>query len=311
MRRSIGSSRENRSNILFHVGALLAVTAWGAAFISTKVLLQYGLNPVEIYIYRFFIAYLLTLLICPRPLKCHSWKDEMLFLLCGVCGGSVYFIAENTAVIYTLVTNVSLIVTVSPLITTLIVGLVYKDERPSRGVVIGSCIAFVGVALVIFNSSFVIKVNPLGDLLALLAAICWAVYSVVLRPLSAVYSVWFVTRKTFFYGLITAIPFLMLESHHAPFSVLLQPQVLLNLGFLGIVASLLAYLLWSQTVKRLGAVKANNYLYFSPIVTLVLSAWLLGEAVTVFGYCGCALILAGVIFGEKFSVKDKSTLPRR
>lgn len=311
MRPSIGPVREKRSNILFHVGALLAVTAWGAAFISTKVLLQYGLNPVEIYIYRFFIAYMLTLLICPRPIKCHSWKDEMLFMLCGVCGGSIYFIAENTAVIYTLVTNVSLIVTVSPLITTLIVGLVYKDERPSRGVVIGSCIAFIGVALVIFNSSFVIKVNPLGDLLALLAAICWAVYSVVLRPLSAIYSVWFVTRKTFFYGLITAIPFLFLESHQAPLSVLLQPEVLMNLGFLGVVASLLAYLLWSQTVKRLGAVKANNYLYFSPIVTLVLSAWLLGEAVSVFGYCGCALILAGVIFGEKFSVKDKSTVPRR
>lgn len=291
--------RPKNPTLMYHIGALVAVTAWGASFISTKVLLQHGLGAVDIYIYRFVLAYLLTFLICPKPLFSHSLRHELMFLLCGVCGGSVYFIAENTAVVYTLVSNVSLIVTTAPLFTALLVSILYKSERISRGMIIGSFVALMGVACVIFNSSVVVEVNPLGDMLALLAAICWAVYSVVLRPLSAVYSTWFISRKTFFYGVLTALPFLAMEKGTAPLSVLLEPEVALNLLFLGLFASMIAYLLWGQTVHHLGAVKAGNYLYFSPVVTLILCALLLHEPVSVIGYIGCALILFGVILSEK------------
>lgn len=163
----------------------------------------------------------------------------------------------------------------------------------------GSLIALGGVACVIFNSSMNLQVNPIGDLLSLLAAICWAIYSVILRPLTSTYSTWFITRKTFFYGLVTALPFLLLDKTHMSFSMLLSPEVFGNLLFLGLFASLVSYLLWGSAVKHLGAVKTGNYLYFSPIVTLILSAWLLSEKVSIVGYIGCALILGGVIASEK------------
>lgn len=290
---------ERGSNMMYHVGALIAVIAWGGSFICTKVLLNSGLSAVEIYLCRFFLAYIFTLLICPRPFFSRSVRDELLFFLCGVCGGSVYFIAENVAVEYTLVSNVSLIVTLSPLLTTIIVAMMYKSERISKGVVVGSLIALGGVACVIFNSSMNLQVNPIGDLLSLLAAICWAIYSVILRPLTSTYSTWFITRKTFFYGLVTALPFLLLDKTHMSFSMLLSPEVFGNLLFLGLFASLVSYLLWGSAVKHLGAVKTGNYLYFSPIVTLILSAWLLSEKVSIVGYIGCALILGGVIASEK------------
>lgn len=295
------SSAAPTSNIVYHLGALVAATAWGATFINTKVLLNFGLSAVEIYIYRFIIAYLCILLLCPRPLKSRSMSDELKFLLCGLCGNSVYFIAENTAVKYTLVTNVSLIVTLSPIITALIVGMVYRSQRPSKGFMTGSAIAFIGVACVIFNSSFVMKVNPLGDMLALLAAICFSIYSILLKPLNAVYNVWFITRKTFFYGLLTSLPFLFVEPTLAPLSTLLEPKVILNLCFLGFVASLIAFVLWAQAIKRLGVVSSGNYLYISPIVTLIASYFVLGEKVTIVGYIGCALILAGVVLSEKLN----------
>lgn len=249
-------NREDKQNstILYYLGGLIAVCAWGGSFISTKVLLVNGLNAVEIYLYRFLIAYCLTLICCPRPFMCRSWRDEIRMMICGVCGGSVYFIAENTAVNYTLVSNVSLITSTSPLITMLLLGLLYKGERPSRALVIGSAVSFLGVACVIFNSSFMIKLNPLGDLLALLSAVTWSLYTLVLRPLSATYSTWFVTRKTFFYGLLTALPFLAFEPGIAPWTTLLKTEVWGNLLFLGMFASMAAYLLWSVIVKRLGPV---------------------------------------------------------
>ena len=306
-RVSFSGKSESQSQLLYHLGALLAVTAWGASFISTKVLLQNGLNPVEIYVYRFVLAYLCTLLICPRPFFSRSLRDELMFMLCGVCGGSIYFIAENMAVEYTLVSNVSLLTTTSPLITAIIVAVLYKSERVNKPMIFGSLVALTGVGCVIFNSSQEMQVNPIGDMLALLAALCWAIYSLVLRPLSAVYSTWFISRKTFFYGVITALPFLALEEQPFNLGALCKPEVMGNLLFLGLFASLIAYLLWGRTVRHLGAVKAGNYLYLAPVVTLALSAVVLHEHVSYMGYIGCALILLGLIVSERMGHRNNDT----
>lgn len=298
-------TRDRGPLLIYHIGALVAVIAWGIAFINTKVLLQHGLGAVEIYIYRIIVAYLCVLVVCPKPLFSNSWSDEFKFFLVGVCGSSLYFIAENTAMKYTLVTNVSLIVTTSPIITALLVGMMYRSERPSRGFMTGSLIAFLGVACVIFNSSFDVSINPLGDLLALLASVCFAVYTILLRPLNATYSVWFITRKTFFYGMITALPFILVEPELAPLSTLLEPAVIGNLCFLAIVCSVLAFYFWAVAVKKVGVVKSGNYLYLCPIVTLVASALYLGEMVSIVGYIGCTLIMVGVILSEKLSAKKR------
>lgn len=294
--------RANQSKALwYHLGALLTVTAWGVSFVSTKVLLEYGINPTEVYVVRTLLAYLLVLCVCHKRIFSNSLRDELLFVSCGLCAGSLYFIAENTALEYTLVSNVSLIVTLSPLITTLLVGAIYKNERPGKGVLMGSLIAFLGVGCVIFNSSFVLDVKPLGDLLSLSAAVCWSVYSLVLRKLSAFYTVMFISRKTFFYGMVTAIPFLIAIPEHTPLDVYLQFDVWSNFLFLGVFCSMIAFIIWAFTVKGLGAIKANNYLYVQPIITLIASALLLSEKVSIVGYVGCSLILLGVWISDRMS----------
>lgn len=294
--------RANQSKALwYHLGALLTVTAWGVSFVSTKVLLEHGINPTEVYVVRTLLAYLLVLCVCHKRIFSNSLRDELLFVSCGLCAGSLYFIAENTALEYTLVSNVSLIVTLAPLITTLLVGAIYKNERPGKGVLMGSLIAFLGVGCVIFNSSFVLDVKPLGDLLSLSAAVCWSVYSLVLRKLSAFYTVMFISRKTFFYGMVTAIPFLIAIPEHTPLDVYLQFDVWSNFLFLGVFCSMIAFIIWAFTIKGLGAIKANNYLYIQPIITLIASALLLGEKVSIVGYVGCSLILLGVWISDRMS----------
>ena len=294
--------RANQSKALwYHLGALLTVTAWGVSFVSTKVLLEHGINPTEVYVVRTLLAYLLVLCVCHKRIFSNSLRDELLFVSCGLCAGSLYFIAENTALEYTLVSNVSLIVTLSPLITTLLVGAIYKNERPGKGVLMGSLIAFLGVGCVIFNSSFVLDVKPLGDLLSLSAAVCWSVYSLVLRKLSAFYTVMFISRKTFFYGMVTAIPFLIAIPEHTPLDMYLQFDVWSNFLFLGVFCSMIAFIIWAFTVKGLGAIKANNYIYVQPIITLIASALLLSEKVSIVGYVGCSLILLGVWISDRMS----------
>lgn len=288
------SSAKGQGLVLYHLYALIVVTAWGLSFICTRVLLDNGLHPIEIYIYRFVLAYLSLLAICHKKIWANTLKDELLFVMCGLVAGSVYFISENVALEYTLVSNVSLITSLSPLLTVLLLGAVYKSNRPGSGAYIGSTVAFLGVGLVIFNSSFNLSINPLGDMLALLAALCWAIYSLILKPLNAHYDAQFITRKVFFYGVLTALPFLALEPELAPLDTLLRPTVIVNLMFLSFMCSLGCYLLWAYAVLKLGAVTTSNYLYFQPVVTLVFSVIILHEAVTAVGLTGCILILLGV-----------------
>jgi drug/metabolite transporter (DMT)-like permease len=295
--------RGESPKLVYHLAALLIVLAWGVSFVSTKVLLDNGLRPAEIYIYRFLLAYLLVLCVCHKRLFSNSLRDELLFATCGLCGGSIYFIAENTALEYTLVSNVSLITAISPLLTTFLIGMIYKSERPSKGIYIGSIVALLGVACVIFNSSFVVKMNPIGDLLSFAAALSWAVYSLVLRKLNALYSIMFISRKTFFYGVLTALPYMLTEPEITSPTVLLQADVWPHMLFLGVFASMIAYVIWAQSVKHLGAITASNYIYLQPIVTLIASVIILSETITIVGYLGCALILGGLWLGDYLTRK--------
>ncbi len=301
--RDILNARSN-GNFIVHLAAFLTVAFWGISFVSTKVLLDHGMGTVEIYIYRFVIAYLLVLAISHRRLFSHSWRDEGMFCLCGLCAGSIYFIAENTALQYTLTSNVSLLTSMSPLITALLVGFFFKSDKATPGMIIGSVVAFCGAACIIFNSSTKLEVNPLGDFLSIAAAFSWAIYSLILRRLNANYDTWFVTRKTFFYGVVTSLPFLFFApSLNSPMALFADKDVVINILFLGLGASLIAYLMWSTAVKHLGPVKANNYLYLQPVITMIASLFILDEKITAVGILGCALILGGLILGDKLKFK--------
>ncbi len=294
-------SKNRNAMILGHIGAVITVAIWGGSFVSTKVLLDNGMNPAEIYVYRFFLAYLLVLIMSHAKLWANSLRDELQFMLVGLTGGSIYFLAENTALEYTLTTNVSLLTSTSPLITSLLVGLLYKSERPSRGMLVGSFIAFMGVGCVIFNSSFNMEIRPLGDVLSLLAAFSWAVYSLILRKLNAIYDLWFITRKTFFYGVVTAIPFVLSEPLNNPIDLMSNGAVIGNLLFLGIGASMIAYYFWAKIIKQVGALKANNYMYLQSVFTLIISAIVIHERISIVGIIGCCMILGGLWVGDRLS----------
>ena len=290
------------STLLGHGMAITAVAMWGYSFVSTKELLNAGLGPVQIYVCRFVLAYIIALCVAHKRIFASNIKEEVMFALFGICAGSVYFIAENMALEYTLTTNVSLLTSMSPLLTAMLVGLVYKTEKLGIGTWVGSAIAIIGVGCIVFNSSTSMEVRPLGDLLSLGAALSWAFYSLILRQLNARYDVWFITRKTFFYGVVTALPILFFEHDTVNvLDVIYQPVVFGNLLFLSLGASTIAYVIWAITVKKVGAVKANNYMYLQSIITLIVSYIVLGEEVKPIGYLGIALIIGGLWIGDNIN----------
>lgn len=289
--------------IAYHLVAFLVITIWGSTFVVTKLLLLAGLSPAHIFTLRFLIAYALLLGFAAfkRPFRwfAGTWRDELLMLGLGLTGGSLYFLTENAAMNYTTTTNTSLIVCLCPLFAALLISLFYRDQR-LRGIqIVGSLLAAVGVAIVELNGHFVLHLSPTGDALAFAACLCWAAYSLLMIPACKRYDTMFITRKLFFYGLVTMIPYYIMCPERPPLEALEEPQTIVELFFLGAIASTLCYYLWGMVIRRLGAVTATNYVYFNPVVT-ILCAWVvLSERITIWFLLGTALILVGMYFADK------------
>ena len=206
---------------------------------------------------------------------------------------------RNTALGITQASNVSFIICTAPLLTTILSLLFYKSEKASKGLIYGSLLALMGVGLIVFNGSFVLKISPIGDLLTLLAALSWAFYSLIIKKMAGRYPTVFITRKIFFYGVLTILPAFLLHSLQPDAAVLLQPGVLFNLLFLAVLASLICYVLWNVVLKQLGTVRASNYIYLNPLVTMIASSLILDEKITLVALGGAACIVCGVYWAEK------------
>lgn len=284
----------------YHLIAILTVAIWGLTFIATKVLINHGLTPQEIFFYRFLIAYMGIWIISPKRLRTANLKDELWMVAGGIFGGSLYFFTENTALGITQASNVSFIICTAPLLTTILSLLFYnKSEKATKGLVYGSLLALIGVGLIVFNGSVVLKLSPVGDLLTLLAALSWAFYSLVIKKMTGRYPTVFITRKIFFYGVLTILPAFLLHPLQPDFGILLQPVVLSNLLFLAVLASLVCYILWNVVLKQLGTVKASNYIYLNPLVTMLASVAILHEQITWITLMGAACIIFGVYLAER------------
>ncbi len=296
----MSKTHTSKSNVLFfHILAIVTVSIWGATFVSTKVLLHHGLSPVDIMVYRFALAYLCLLVISYRQLWARSFRDEMLFVGAALTGGSLYFLAENVALTYTYASNVSLVVCIAPLLTAIVVRVFYKKYRLSSRFFVGSGVAIMGVAMVVFNGQFVLRLSPLGDILALMAALLWAFYSLIIKLLADKYSNLFITRKIFFYSLVSLVPYYIVNPLQFDIEVLMMPAVMGNLLFLGIVASMLCFLSWNWVLVKLGTVRASNYIYLNPIVTLLVSAIVLSEPLMPISSLGAVVTLLGVYLADR------------
>ena len=309
-----------RKSIFHHLLALLVVAIWGVTFISTKVLINNGLQPSQIFVIRFVMAYagiwvLHALGKEKTRLLSRSLRDETVFLFLGISGGSMYFLAENTALAYTQASNTAFIVSTAPLLTillTLAFRKMFKGEfaaalepvRVNWALVLGTLLALGGVAMIAFDGSR-FQMSLRGDLLAFAAALCWGLYSIFMGKMSADYGEVFATRKVFFYGLLTIVPFILAGEGMPSAEVLGRGPVILNLLFLGLVASLACFIIWNKVIVSLGNVSATNYVYLNPFFTLVTAIVVLGERLTPLSAAGSLAIFAGVFLAGRYKETKK------
>ncbi len=292
-----------------HLAALLTILIWGTTFISTKILLV-DFEPVEILFFRFIMGYFVLLIICPRRLKDLEKKQELTFLAAGLCGICLYYLLENIALTLTMASNVGVIISVAPFFTAILAHLFMKSEEKLRAnFFVGFVVAMIGIVLISFNGSS-LELNPMGDILALIAAFVWACYSILTKKISSYgYPVILTTRRTFFYGILFMIPTLFFFDFKMELSRLENISYLLNILYLGLGASALCFVTWNFAVKVLGAIKTSVYIYMVPVITVITSVLILREQITLLSGIGTILTLVGLFLSESKLQKEGEDTP--
>ena len=200
----------------------------------------------------------------------------------------------------TYASNVGIIVACAPFFVAVMVSFFFKNEKSGIYFYIGFVIAIAGVILISLNGQKILNLNPLGDGLAFLAMISWGAYSALVKKIGEWdYPTVAVTRRIYFYGIIFLIPILIQQNASWDLRLLKNPQVAGNFLFLGLGASATGFLLWNLATKWIGAVKTSVYIYVSPVVTVVLSVFVLHEKMTVVSVLGSVLIFVGLVVSQK------------
>lgn len=282
-----------------HLLAIITILIWGTTFISTKILLN-DFKPVEILFFRFLIGLVILYIVCPKRLRSKNKKEEMMFALAGLCGVCLYYLLENIALTYTTASNVGIIISIAPFFTGIASHLLLKSEKLNRNFYIGFLTALIGIVLISFNGNLNFNLNPIGDILALLSAIVWALYSILTRMISGFgYSTLLTTRRIFTYGILFMLPIIWIDGIDIQIEQFTNMTILGNILFLGIGASALCFVSWNSAVRILGAVKTSTYIYLVPVITITTSVIFLNESITWMIVLGTFLTLSGLFLSEK------------
>jgi drug/metabolite transporter (DMT)-like permease len=285
--------------LLGHLFAFVTIAIWSAAFVSNKVLIAH-LSPIEIMIDRFVLAYVVLWLIHPRGRLPRSWRDEAFFFVLGALGIFVYFLFENFALKYTQATNVGLFMGAIPLFTAILSHYIHPDEHFTRKLLLGFVIAMTGMGMILLEGHD-LQLRFRGDMLALLGAITFALYSALLKKAPQDYHYIEITRKSFFYGLLLMSGWHIARGEPLHLSPLALPVVWLNLLYLGLLSSGLAFILYHQGIKRIGSIAASNYIYLVPLLTAIVGVIALNEVITSTMLLAGGLILLGLYIAQKTS----------
>lgn len=288
---------EKNREVFWHFLALFVVIVWGTTLASTKVLLA-DMSPIQILLYRSLFAYGLLFAMSPRLRTFSSVKNEVLYFLSGLCGITLYFLLENTALLYTYSSNAALLVTASPLFTVLIASFIIKTHTFSKLLLIACVMALVGVALVLANQPMNLTNGMLGNILAILSGLAWSLFGFANSAIKDELSPMVRMRKVFLYGIITASLYMLVTGEAFINLHAFTPINLANLLFLGGIASALCFVLWTNANKHLGVVKTSLYIYFIPFIAVLLGVVLLGETITISTILGGILIALAVFLAN-------------
>lgn len=287
----------SNAKLIPYVEALFAVIVWGASFIATKVALQ-DLSPITIVWLRFLMGIIILglVVVLRRQFSLPEKKEWGYFALLGFLGITFHQWLQSNALQTSEAGTTAWIVSTTPVFMA-VLGWVLLKERLGWTKSLGILLAFLGVLVVVskgdLRSISFGKFGAPGDVLVLISAVNWAVFSALSRrglkshPASLMMFYIMLLGWAF-----TTLLFLTTSGMSE------IPSVTFNgwmaVGFLGIFCSGLAYIAWYDALQALSTAQTGVFLYIEPLIAVVVAFFILGEPITLALSIGGVVILFGV-----------------
>ncbi len=282
-----------KQKIQGHFLAIFTMLVWGTTFISTKVLLS-DFNAYEIIVFRLILAYIIFMMISRKILPFTSWKNEVVYAIAALTGVVLYQIFENLALTYTYASTTGVVITTAPMFTAIFTWIILKEENPDWKFFLGFIISMLGIYIVSVKGNK-IGFSVKGTFLALAAAALWGVYSILGKKINKSGNILLVTRRVFFYAVVYMIPIWFIFDCHILPDRFMQPINILNILYLGVIASAICFFIWNITVQKIGVISTGLYLYSLPVIAVIASAIILHEKMNGMTAFGTGLTLMGLV----------------
>ncbi len=273
------------------IAMLAAAGLWGPSFVATKVALR-EVPPLTVAFLRFLLAscFLYPLCRISYPGTELNWSDHRRLILGGLVGVTFFFVLENIGVSLTTAGDASILMATIPVICLLAETLWFRKTtnwRRGKGIIV----SIIGVCMVIRQApSSGGEAQVAGDVLVLVATLCWAAYTLLGRALNQYPKLILVSHQTV-YGMCMLSPFALSEmgQWQIPSSL-----ACLSILYLGIMCSAITYLLYNYALKELAASQVSTFLNLVPVIGVMSAVFLLDEQIYSIQIVGGAIILVGV-----------------
>ena len=272
----------------------LAGSIWGAMFIAVRLSI-FAIPPVPLVWMRYGTALVLLafLMVVTRAPWHIAPKDRKLLLAVALIGQVASIVTQETGTMLTSAQTGSVITAATPAFMVLF-GCWLLHERLTAGRAISVVAATAGVLFIVLDPDN-FQVDALGGLFLFIAAVTWALMSVLVKFL-AHYPVMTVT----FYAVLAA--FLALTPYslywlfgRADMAAMAAPTVWGSVLYLGFISTTAGFCLWNKGLSYMDASIGGLFMFFQPVVGTLLGWLLLGEPVTAYFWVGFLLIAAGVV----------------
>src|SRR5215208_1499524 len=284
-------------NIKAILKAIFAVTVWGASFVATKISLQF-VDPGTVVWLRFTMGVIILgiAVILNKQFSLPQGRDWGYFALLGFLGITFHQWLQSTGLVTARATTTAWIITSTPIFIALL-GLIILKEHLAWYQVAGILLATFGVLLVVTKGHLSTltagEFGTSGDFLVLISAVNWAVFSTLSRSgLKKHPSTLMMFYVMAFGWVFTSILFFLSSGINQITSIPWNGWIAIT--FLGVFCSGIAYIFWYDALKVLPVAQTGAFLYLEPMITVVVAAVVIREAILLATLVGGVTILMGV-----------------
>jgi drug/metabolite transporter (DMT)-like permease len=279
---------------------LLVPLIWSSNFVLGKILVQY-LPPFTITTSRFVIS-LVILLVILKIKGLLKWPEKDLLIKITLLGLSGIFGFNTILYIglkYTTAVNSTIINAFNPVVVAVMSTLWLQEKQTSRQMG-GFLLSFLGILFIAVKGSWQVMLSlgfNLGDIIIFFDTIVWAFFTILSRKVMSRISPLETTAYANFAGVFFLIPATLYEWGGGVPTI--NPGHCLMLLYLGIFASVLAFLWWNKGVAEIGPTRAAAFYNLIPVYAAVLAYFILGEQLYLYHLIGGLMVLSGVYLGIK------------